>query len=36
MSHYINYVPDDVGDDIGVTHVFTVDTSVFNALPLAE
>ena len=32
----MNDLPDDVGDDTGVIHVFTVDTSVFNALPLTE
>ena len=31
----MNYLPD-VGDEIGVIQVFTVDTSVFNALPVAE
>ena len=34
--HYMNYLPDNVGDDIGVIQVFTVDTSIFNALPVAE
>ena len=32
----MNYLPDDVGDEIGVIQVFTVDTSIFNALPVAE
>ena len=32
----MNYLPDDVGNEIGVIQVFTVDTSVFNALAAAE
>ena len=32
----MNYLPDDVGNEIGVTQVFTVDTSIFNALAAAE
>ena len=32
----MNYLPDDVRDEIGVIQVFTVDTSVFNTLPVAE
>ena len=32
----MNYLPDDVSDEIGVTHVFTVDTSISNGLATAE
>ena len=32
----MKYLPDDVGDEIGIVQLLTVDTSVFNPLAAAE